>query len=70
MGFVVFLLRLIWRLVSKPLMGSVVIVKIDIFCNGNLEFYLGFIEMLAKILLFDGCKEGLDHSIIMRTSRC
>ena len=69
-GFVVFLLRLIWRLVSKPLMGSVIIVKIDILCNGNLEFCLGFIEMLAKILLFDGCKEGLDHSIIMWTSRC
>ena len=69
-GFVVLLLRLIRSQIPEPLVSSVVIVEINIFCNRNLEFHLGFIEMLAKILLFDGCKEGLDHSIIMGTSRC
>ena len=69
-GFVVFLLRLIWRQISEPLVWSVVIVEIDIFCDRNLEFCLGFIEMLAKILLFDGCEEGLDYSIIVGAARC
>ena len=68
-GFVVLLL-LIRSQISEPLMGSVVIVEINIFCNRNLEFCLSFIEMLAKILLFDGCEEGLDHSIIVGAARC
>ena len=70
MDFVAFSLRLIWRHISDSLVGSVVIVEINVFCNRNSEFCFGFVKMLTKILLFDGGKKGLDHRIIVGLSGC
>ena len=70
MRFVILLFCLVWCQIPKPLMRSVIIIEIDIFRYRNLKFCLCFIEILTKILFFNGCKKRLYYCIIIGISGC
>ena len=46
-------------------MGTVIVIKLNIFSHGNLEFFFRFIKIAPKIFFLDGSKKRLSDSVIV-----
>lgn len=66
---IVFSLGLIGRQRSKPLMGTIIVIKLNVFGHSILELVFCFVEIASEIFFFDRDEKRFGNGIVMRGTR-